>query len=71
VHQDNSHDYLGMIMSHDIENQKVSIYMRKYICDCIQEFQEVGPDKTLNLVNIPAMNNLFRTRDAEKLSQRR
>jgi hypothetical protein len=40
VHQENTHDYLGMVMSHDVENQKVTIDMRKYINDCMQEFQD-------------------------------
>jgi len=58
VHQENTHDYLGMFMSHDVENQKVMIdmrkYMRKYIHDCVQEFQDHDIDEKLHLVNTPA-----------------
>jgi hypothetical protein len=75
VHQENTHDYLGMFMSHDVENQKVMIdmrkYMRKYIHDCVQEFQDHDIDEKLHLVNTPATIHLFKTRNVEKISQRK
>jgi hypothetical protein len=49
VHHKDSHDYLGMVMSHDVENKKVTIDMRK----CIQEFQDQEPDERIKLVNTP------------------
>jgi hypothetical protein len=38
VHEEDSHDYLGMIMTHDIQNQTIKIDMKKYISGCIEEF---------------------------------
>jgi hypothetical protein len=29
MHEDNSYDYLGMIMTNDVENQKVKIGIKK------------------------------------------
>ena len=45
VHAEDSHDYLGMIMTHDVKNKKVKIDMKRYICECIDEFEENEPDE--------------------------
>ncbi len=71
IHEEDSHDYLGMIMMHDIKDQKVTIDMRKYISDCIDEFQDQEPDEKIKTVNTPTTDNLFKTRSAEKISKRR
>jgi hypothetical protein len=71
VHEEDSHDYLGMIMTHNVNDQKVTIDMRKYKSDCINEFQDQEPDEKITIVNTPATNNLFKTRSAEKISKRR
>jgi hypothetical protein len=45
VHAEDSHDYLGMIMTHDVKNKKVKIDMKRYIWECIDEFEENEPDE--------------------------
>jgi len=71
VHEEDSHDYLGMIMMHDVKDQMVTIDMRKYISECVDKFQDQEPDEKIKTVNTPATDNLFKTRNAEKISKRR
>jgi hypothetical protein len=71
VNKEESDDYLGMIMTHDRENQVINIDMRKYILSCIEEFRTDEPDERIHLVNTPATNFLFRTRDVQELSKKR
>jgi hypothetical protein len=59
IHEEDSHDYLGMIMMHDIKDQKVTIDMRKYISDCLDGFQDQEPDEKIKTVNTPATDHLF------------
>ena len=35
VHEEKSHDYLGMIMMHDVKNQSIRIDMKKYKADVL------------------------------------
>jgi hypothetical protein len=71
VHEEKSHDYLGMIMMHDVKNQSIRIDMKKYISRCIDEFINEEPDEVMRPVNTPAANYLFRIRDVEKFSKLR
>ena len=66
-----SHNYLGMIMTHNREKQTVDIDMKKYIAPCVEEFQKDEPDEEIRLVNTPATNFPFRTKDAKILSKKR
>ena len=38
VHDESSHDYLGMIMTHNVADQIIEIDMKKYIRECIKKF---------------------------------
>ncbi len=71
VNEEESHDYLGMILTHDRENQVIDVDMRKYIMSCVEEFHKDEPDERICLVITPATNFLFRTRNAQKLSKKR
>jgi hypothetical protein len=62
VHEGTSHDYLGMIMTHDLDKQCVTINMEKYILACIEDFEEEASDERLKSVSTPASNYLFKTR---------
>ena len=62
VHEGSSHDYLGMIMTHDLDKQCVTINMEKYILACIEGFEEEVSDERLRSANTPASNYLFKTR---------
>jgi hypothetical protein len=57
VHEENIHDYLGMIMEHDREASSVKINMRTYIEGTILGFHEDEPDEKLKDVSTPATNN--------------
>jgi len=61
---DQTHDYLGMVMSHDKEKKQVTINMCKYIQDVIDCFKEELPEEKIKNVTTPAINNLFKTRDS-------
>jgi hypothetical protein len=72
VQDGDTHDYLGMVMEHNRALKTVKINMRKYIQETIEEFQEDEPEERLKVVNTPATNNLFKTREnVEALSSRR
>jgi hypothetical protein len=71
VNDETSHDYLGMIMIHHVERQTIEISMEKYINCCINEFIDEEPDERIQLVKTPATNYLFKTRDMDKISQRK
>lgn len=61
VTTDQTHDYLGMIMSHDKEIQQVTIRMDKYIQDVIDSFKD-GSQEEIKVAATPATNYLFKTR---------
>jgi len=73
VHKELSHDYLGMIMTHDHDKQCITIDMQKYILDCVSKFEEEFPEEKLKPVATPATNSLFKVRNdnAIKLSKER
>jgi hypothetical protein len=71
VNDETSHDYLGMIMTHNQMKQTVDVDMRIYISSCVKEFIRYEPDEKIRLLNTPATNYLFRTRDTQKLSKKR
>jgi hypothetical protein len=60
-----------MIMTHNREKQTVDVDMKKYIASCVKELRKDEPDEKIRLVNTPATNFLFRTRDTQKLSKKR
>jgi hypothetical protein len=62
VHKGDEHDYLGMVMTHNRENNSVKINMEKYIEGILDMFQMDEPDEPLKIVVTPATNNLFKTR---------
>jgi hypothetical protein len=62
VHEGTSHDYLGMIMTHDLDKQCVPINREKYLLACIEDFEEEVSDEKLKSVNTQASNFLFKTR---------
>jgi hypothetical protein len=62
VHEGTSHDYLGMIMTHDLDKQCVTINMENYILACIEGFEEEVSDERLRSANTLASNYLFKTR---------
>jgi predicted patatin/cPLA2 family phospholipase len=47
VHEGNTHNYLGMIMTYDKEKKCVRINMEKYIEEIINVFKENEPDKKI------------------------
>jgi len=67
VHEDDTHDYLGMIMSRDRKNQCVTINMEKYVIDCIEEFEKEVPNKKLKPACTPATNYLFKVRTGSNI----
>jgi len=71
VYEGDEHDYLGMIMTHDKENNRVKINMEKYIEGIIDVILMDEPDEQLKTVATPATNNLFKIRneDGMKLSK--
>jgi len=71
VQEDDTHDYLGVIMEHDREVGSVKINMGSYIETTIEGFKEEEPHEKLKTVTTPATNNLLKTRDGEveKLSK--
>ncbi len=73
VHEEDTHDYLGMIMEHDRDAGSVKINMRTYIENTIVGFHEEEPNEKLKDVTTLVTNNLFKTRDGEveKLSKQR
>jgi hypothetical protein len=62
VHEGDEHDYLGMVMTHNRENNSVKINMELYIEGILDMFQMDEPDEPLKIVVTPATNNLFKTR---------
>jgi len=62
VHEGTSHDYLGMIMTHNLDKQCVTINMENYILACIECFEEEVSDERLRSANTPASSYLFKTR---------
>jgi hypothetical protein len=72
VHEGDIHDYLGMVMEHNRALKTVKINMSKYIQEIIEAFKEEEPEERLKIVNTPAINNLFKTREhVETLSTKR
>jgi hypothetical protein len=73
VHEEEIHDYLGMIMEHDRKAGSVKINMRAYIEGTIIALYEDEPDEKLREVSTPVTNNLFKIREGEveKLSHKR
>ncbi len=69
VHEDETHDYIGMIMMHEIETQQKKIDIN----DCLESFIEEEPDEKRKPVNIPETNYLFKTREGsvEKILKRK
>ncbi len=63
VHRGSSHDYLGMVMTYNKEDQSVTIDMERYIKASIIEFEDENPEVKLTDVVTPAMANLFKTRE--------
>ncbi len=65
-----SHAFLGMIMLRVVENKCVTVDMKKYVEDCIKDFEEEQLDVYLKKVNTPAASYLFKTRknSVEKFS---
>ena len=66
VHEGYEHDYLGMIVPHNRENNSVRINMEKYIEGVIDVFLMDEPDEPVKIVATPATNNLFKVRKLEK-----
>lgn len=62
VTTDQTHDYLGMVMSHNKESKQVTINLEKYIQDMIDCFKDEVPEEKIKKVTTLAMNNLFKTR---------
>ena len=63
VHEGYEHDYLGMIMPHNRENNSVRINMEKYIEGVFDVFLMDEPDEPVKIVATPATNNLFKVRN--------
>ncbi len=73
VHEGNTHNYLGMIMTYDKEKKCVRINMEKSIEEIINVFKENEPDEKIKTVMTPATNNLFKARGGgvNKVSKQR
>jgi hypothetical protein len=72
VHEGDIHDYLGMVMEHNRASKTVKINMSKYIQETLEAFKEEEPEERFKMVNTPATNNLFKTREhVETLSTKR
>jgi hypothetical protein len=67
VHRGNEHDYLGMIMVYNKDQQSVEINMQIYFMGCLQEFEEEVTGTVFKTVNTPASEHLFKVRDKEIL----
>jgi hypothetical protein len=65
VHEEEIHDYLGMIVEHDCEAGSVKINMRAYIEGTVIALHEDEPDEKLKEVSTPATNNLFKIQEGE------
>ncbi|MFN9982881.1 MAG: hypothetical protein ACK53Y_23335, partial [bacterium] len=62
VTTEQTHDYLGMVMSHDKDKRQVMIKMDRYIKETIDCFKEELPEERIKVVTTPATSNLFKTR---------
>jgi hypothetical protein len=62
VHEGFEHDYLGMLMSYNPEDQSIRIDMKNYVEGCIDEFKQGMPGVELKDVATPATDNLFKVR---------
>jgi hypothetical protein len=71
VNDGDTHDYLGMIMTYDKVRKCMKINMEKYIEGILSGFRDDDPDEKVKPVSTPATNNLFKTRETDKLSKRR
>jgi hypothetical protein len=71
VHKGDTHDYLGMIMTYDKVRKCIKINMEKYIEGILSGFRDDDPDEKVKPVSTPATNNLFKTRETDKLLKRR
>ncbi len=61
VHRGLSHDYLGMVMTYNQNDQSVTIDTERYIKESIMEFEEENPGVNLKIVTTLATDNLFKT----------
>jgi hypothetical protein len=70
VHEEEEHDYLGMIMKYDWNKKSVQINMGECISGCVEEFKEDVPETVFKTVITPASVHLFQVRETgvEKLS---
>jgi hypothetical protein len=71
IHEGDTHDYLGMIMTYDKVRKCIKINMEKYIEGILSGFRDDDPDEKVKPVSTPDTNNLFKTRETDKLSKRR
>jgi hypothetical protein len=58
VHSNTEHDYLGMVMQYNKDNQSVTINMHRYISGCIKDFKQASPETILKDVSTLATDNL-------------
>jgi hypothetical protein len=72
AHRGQVHDYLGMVMTYNQEQQSVMVDMERYIKESIRDFQEDNHNVIWKIVSTPATDNLFKTRETgvEKLGKK-
>ncbi len=66
VHEGLSHDYLGILITYQPNEQSVTLDMKNYIKGCIDEFLQEYQDIVLRSITMPATDNLFKIRSKEE-----
>ncbi len=62
VHEGENHDYLGMLITYNKDEQSVTLNMKNYIEGCIEEFEQEYQSEVTRIVATPATNQLFKVR---------
>jgi hypothetical protein len=66
VHEGLSHDYLGILITYQPDEQSVTLDMKNYIQGCIDQFLQEHQDIVLRGITTPATDNLFKIRSKEE-----
>ena len=56
-HHGEEHDYLGMILTYELEKKRIILNMKRNAMSTLDEFEQSNQSKNLKQVNTPASNN--------------